>query len=123
MPRGQSPKRIRWVASGEQVAELGVSVDESGHVGAGGDDAEFVQAGMGEGGAHEVLGEAASAEFGRDEGVRADQAVVFERVVGVRETALEGDDEAVVGFIVLHGGLRRSGHGVDGVQTPLASWV
>jgi len=108
-------------ASGEQVAKLGVAVDEGGDVGAGGDDTEFVPAGVGEGGAHEVLGEAASAEFGRDERVRADQAVRFERVVGVREMAVEGEDEAAIGFIVLHGGLRRRGHGVGTtVKSPVA---
>jgi len=98
-----------------------MSFDEGGDVRTNGNDAECVQAGVGEGGAHEVLGESASAELGRDEGVGEHDALAFERVVGVGEVAVEGEDEASVGLVVLDDGLRRRGHCVTNVQTPLAS--
>ena len=88
---------------GEEGVEFGVAGDEGGDVGAGGDDAEVAFTGVGEGGADELFGEAAAAEFRGDERVREDHAIAFEDVVGVREVSVDFGDPALGGFVVADG--------------------
>lgn len=79
-----------------------MALDEAGDIGALWHDEMAVGAGVVEGGAHERLGHAATAEFGRNEGMREDETIASEGVFGDGEMIVDAGFVTVEGWVVFH---------------------